>query len=295
MSTNGDHLFDDQDVIALVSDVRRRRNDSTFKTASHPTIFHEILNSNLPESEKSVSRLWQDGQVVVLAGTLTTATALAEISFHLLEQPDEMRKLKAELSAAIPDPSQLPPVAKLEQLPYLTAIIKEGLRLSNGISTRLQRVPTEETLMYTAKVPGKDGRLTGRKQYALQRGTVISMTGMMIHLSPDYFDDPMEFRPQRWISNPELAKYFVPFARGTRQCAGINLAYAELYLALAAIFRRYGSREVSFPDDKGWLELYQTTRRDLEIVGDGVTPIYRPDSKGVRVQVRCKRGVEGIE
>jgi cytochrome P450 len=248
------------------------------------TIFHEILNSDLPEEEKSFDRLWQDGTVTVIAGTLTTAACLSEVTYHLLRQPNELRKLKEELANAIPHTGTLPATAKLEQLPYLTAVIKEGLRISNGISTRLQRIATQETLVYTDKTQSKKGGKKD-KQYVLKPGIPLSCTGMLIHLSPEYFKDPMEFRPQRWIENPGLDKYLVPFSRGTRQCAGINLAYAEIYLALAMVFSQYGSKEVQFPGDKGWLELHKTTYRDIEIIGDGVTPLYHPDSNGVRIRV----------
>lgn len=37
------------------------------------TIFHELLNGSLPEQEKTVARLWQEGQIIVGAGTETTA------------------------------------------------------------------------------------------------------------------------------------------------------------------------------------------------------------------------------
>src|SRR6201999_551349 len=144
----------------------------------------------------------------------------------------------------------LPEIAKLEQLPYLIAVIKEGLRLSSGISTRLQRIATDETLIYTAKIRGDSTDTVVEKQYVLRPGIPLSMTGLLIHHSPTYFEDPMVFRPQRWIDDPTLDNYLVPFSRGTRACVGINLAYAELYLTVAAVFSQYGSREVRFPKDK---------------------------------------------
>ncbi len=56
-----------------------------------------------------------------------------------------------------------------------------------------------------------------------------------------------------------------------RQCLGINLANAELYLTLATIFRRFD------------IELYETTARDAEIAHDYFVPHGHADSKGVRV------------
>jgi hypothetical protein len=65
------------------------------------------------------------------------ATALSEITYHLLCQLRNLTKLKEELASAMPDPTQLPPVGRLEQHSYLKAIVKKELRLSSGISTRL--------------------------------------------------------------------------------------------------------------------------------------------------------------
>jgi cytochrome P450 len=276
-----------QDVIRHVADIYSHRNDPDSKYHSQVTVFHEILQSDLPEREKVTDRLWQDGQVTVIAGTLTTAAALAEITFHLLDQPMELQKLKTELDRIISDPDHLPETAKLEQLPYLTGVIKEGLRLSSGISTRLQRIATEDTLVFTAKSPkgDRDGANGTEKTYILRPGIPLSMTGLLIHHSPTYFEDPMGFRPQRWVDDKSLNKYLVPFSRGTRACVGISLAYTELYLTIAAIFCQYGSRDVHSPNDKGWLELYKTTRRDLDIVGDGVTPLYRDGTNGVVIKV----------
>jgi cytochrome P450 len=289
----------EQDVIRHVSEIYAHRGDPDSKYNSQTTIFHAILQGDLPEKEKSPDRLWQDGQVVVIAGTLTTAAALSEITYHLLRQPSELRTLKHELANAMPDDPTAPlDTVKLEQLPYLSAVIKEGLRLSSGISTRLQRIATDETLIYTAKTrtPTRDdskksttstSTVVAEKQYVLRPGIPLSMTGLLIHHSPTYFADPMTFRPQRWIDDPGLEAYLVPFSRGTRACVGLNLAYAELYATVATVFRRYGSPEVRFPEDTGFLELYDTSYKDIEIIGDGVTPLYRPDSKGVRITVHA--------
>ncbi|KAK3321170.1 cytochrome P450 [Cercophora scortea] len=125
------------------------------KTVSHPTIFHEILNSKLPPAEKSFDRLWQDGQVTVVAGTLTTAWALSVTHYHLLATPSALKKLKTELVSAIPDPSVPVPLASLEQLPYLSAVIQESLRLSCGVSTRLQRIAPDEAMRFTDPISGR--------------------------------------------------------------------------------------------------------------------------------------------
>jgi cytochrome P450 len=233
------------------------------------------LNSKLPPEEKTSTRLWQDGQVTVIAGTLTTAWALSVVTYHLLTVPNVLKKLKAELVSAIPDPSKSLPLSALEQLPYLTACIQEGLRLSCGVSSRLQRIAPDEDLIFN----------DGKKTWTIPRGTPVGMTSTLVHYDASIFPSPTSFLPERWIENPRLDKYLIAFSRGSRQCIGINLAYAELYLALSIIFRRYGSKDVRGEGDLGAFELFETTDKDWVIIGDGITPLTVPESKGIRVHV----------
>ena len=79
----------------------------------------------------------------------------------------------------------------------------------------------------------------------------------------------------------------MPFSRGTRQCIGINLAYAEIYLTLAMVFRSYGGagKEERMKGDLGGLELFDTEwARDSEAAGDGGAPLTK-GGRGVRVRV----------
>ncbi len=251
-----------------------KRDDS--KNADHRTIFYEILNSNLPLAEKSDERLAQDGQTVVVAGTLTTAWALCVAIFYLLSQPESLRKLKSELRDVMNSSTSPIALTELEQLPYLTGCIQESIRLSYGVSSRLQRIAPDETLIFN----------DGKKDWHIPPGTPVSMTSVLIHHDESVFPNSREFLPERWIQSPHLDKYLVSFSKGTRQCIGINLAYAELYLALTRIFKAYGSKEVQTEGDLGYLELFETMVHDVELARDLFIPVVREGSKGVRVTVQ---------
>lgn len=97
------------------------------------------------------------------------------------------------------------------------------------------------------------------------------MTSLLQHKDGSKFSDPSVFDPDRWLNNKSIEKYLVPFSKGTRQCLGINLATAEIYLTLATVFRRVN------------MELYETTARDAEIEDDFFIPHGHADSKGVRI------------
>ena len=136
--------------------------------------------------------------------------------------------------------------------------------MSYGVSSRLQRVSPDAPLNF--------------HEWMIPPGTPVGMTSIFIHENPTIFPEPKEFRPERWLkghnSKELLDKYLVNFSNGTRACLGMNLAYAEIYLTLAAVFRRFD------------LELFETTREDVDIVHDFFNPSARLDSKGVRVRVK---------
>jgi cytochrome P450 len=136
-------------------------------------------------------------------------------------------------------------LATLEQLPYLTACIQEGLRLSYGTSTRLQRSCPNETLTFN----------DGKKDWAIPPRTPVSMTSVLIHHNEEIFPNSHSFIPERWLEQPHLDRYLVSFSKGSQQCISITLVYAEMYLALAKIFRYYRSKEARIADDLGYLEL----------------------------------------
>jgi cytochrome P450 len=246
------------------------------KGADHRTIFYEIINSDLPPKEKSDARLAQDGQTVVIAGTITTAWGLCIAVFYLLSQPETLKKLKEELQTVLKSPSSPITLAALEQLPFLTGCVQECIRLSYGVCTRLQRIAPDETLAFN----------DGNKDWYIPPGTPVSMTSVLIHHDESVFPNSRKFLPERWIGNPQLSKYLVSFSKGTRQCIGINLAYAELYVALARIFRAYGSEDIRFEGDAGYLELFDTTMYDVELTKDVFIPVGPDGSKGVRVLVK---------
>lgn len=92
----------------------------------HETVFEELLHSNLPPEELSLSRLQQEALTMVSAGISTTQFTMSVACFHVLDNPSIYRQLCQELMKAFPDPTMQPTWLELEKLPYLTAVIQEG-------------------------------------------------------------------------------------------------------------------------------------------------------------------------
>lgn len=112
------------------------------------TVFEEVLKSDLPPAEKDVDHLTDNGFVLVAAGGDTSARLLTNLAYHVLSNDDIMKKLKAELHAAIPNPAILPAWREFEALSYLRAVIKESLRIAGLLTTRLTQIAPDEDLQY---------------------------------------------------------------------------------------------------------------------------------------------------
>jgi cytochrome P450 len=102
-----------------VSSILRHEKESEY----HKTIFHELRDSDLPTQEKTLERLSDEGNILIGAGSKTTAQILAILSYHLISNPDIMAKLRQELDTVMPDLNTPIKWQQLEQLPYLVSLL----------------------------------------------------------------------------------------------------------------------------------------------------------------------------
>jgi cytochrome P450 len=129
--------------------VKKEIKDNAGTDISEKTIFHSLLmNPNVPDHDRTDDRMAEEARILLLGGTDTTAMTLSAITYQILANPSIFKKLKAELTQAIPDPDSLPVAAQIEALPYLTAVIEEGIRLHPAATTRQERIAPDEDLIY---------------------------------------------------------------------------------------------------------------------------------------------------
>ncbi len=150
---------------------------------------------------------------LMFAGTDSTGMNLATICFMLAKEPEKYARLRKEILERKPDETEL------QTLPYLRGVVREGLRLSMANPSRLPRI-----------VPPKGYTFNG---IFLPAGTIVSCTPFELHMNPDVFENPNDFRPERW-ENPtsEMTRDSIWFGLGTRQCIARNLANVELFCAV---------------------------------------------------------------
>ncbi|TGJ85535.1 hypothetical protein E0Z10_g3217 [Xylaria hypoxylon] len=202
--------------------------NSKDKKETPRTMVNEILESKLSPGDKTVERIYEDLSTISNAAFETTASVLRPVLFHVFSNPRILRQLRAEL-----DSVQTTELKTLEQLPYLTSVLKEGLRLGGGLSTRLQRV-SEKDLFYG--------------EWRIPAGHPVGMTPLLTHTDDDLHHNAKSFFPERWMdaeTKKRCEQGFVPFSKGSRICLGMHLAWAELYIVVATLVQRF---DFAFPN-----------------------------------------------
>lgn len=160
----------------------------------------------------------------ILAGSDSTATSIRMTFLLLLTNPRVYNKLQAEVDNAVANGNVTFPIVQNSEamkLPYLQAVIKEGLRLwqpLNGIVTKDS--PKEGVTINGVYIPGN---------------TQVCLSQHSMMRRKDLFGpDPDIFRPERWLdSNSDHVKeqeriWDLSFSTGRFSCLGKGIALMEL-------------------------------------------------------------------
>lgn len=117
--------------------------------------------------------------------------------------------------------------------------------------------------------------------YTIPPGVPVSLSAYIQHHDERIFPSSQIFDPERWLGNSQasrtdkpLLKYLVSFSKGSRNCLGMNLAYAQLYIGLATVFRRVN------------MELFETQRDAVDMAADYFVLVPKAGTQGVRVLIK---------
>ena len=115
--------------ILFIEDLIRKQVErllSTTKDAkAESTIFDALLDPAVPAEEKTADRLTDQGHMLLVAGTETTANTLTTIAFHLLKNPRLLADLREEQKVAMSAPGSPLTWSSLEKLPFLVKLTIE--------------------------------------------------------------------------------------------------------------------------------------------------------------------------
>jgi cytochrome P450 len=158
---------------------------------------------------------------LLFAGHETTALSLTWIFIPLLQNPNVLKKLLAEINSVVGDNPITPEM--IPKLTYLDATIKESMRVNNlfPIVARKTIEPLE------------------LKGYEIPVGATVAPCNMILHHLDSIYPEPLTFRPERFLEESNSHPYsWLPFGGGNRRCIGMAFALYEMKIILASILPR---------------------------------------------------------
>jgi cytochrome P450 len=169
----------------------------------------------------------------LFAGHETTALALTYAFLEIAKREDVSDRLDAEHADVLG--GEPPGVRDVPELDATDRVVDETLRL----------YPPAYIFFREA---AEDVRLGG---YRIPAGTKLSLPPFYVHTDDRWYDDPHEFRPQRWAGdlNERVPDYaYFPFGGGPRHCIGMRFATMELKSVIPTVAQRVDLELLSDPD-----------------------------------------------
>ncbi|MFI0977574.1 cytochrome P450 [Streptomyces sp. NPDC021093] len=158
---------------------------------------------------------------VLTGGTTTAANGMSMALYWMHHRPDVAERLTAELRALPADA----PALEIAQLPYLSAVCRESLRVPTV-------TPTSAARRVTAPFT--------EEGYHFPEGTEIIVAIHLAHHDEQTYPDHARFRPERFLGRPADHMRYLPFGIGAHRCLGAQLTELEMKLTLAEALRLDG-------------------------------------------------------
>ncbi|KAI0146233.1 cytochrome P450 [Xylariaceae sp. FL1272] len=229
------------------------------------SLFEIISSSTAPDEEKSAFRMSQEGVEMFMAAYTPGRTMMVGM-YYIHKDHCVLQKLRSELDHVKPDPSVNLSFSVVNTLPYLRAVVKEILRISFPVGTRLPMLCHKPIQFQDWTIPPYTG---------------ISVNHRDLLFDPEVFTDPLTFNPERWLdpTNPiDEKKYNIPFGKGARGCPSKEFATQFIQLTIATLVQRFEFKM----GDTIW-------ERDLAISTESILTAPSSASKGIKLGLLSQR------
>lgn len=174
-------------------------------------------DDGLPFSDKYLRDIIMN---FIIAGRDTTAQTLTWMFYLLSQHPDVRQQVADEIKDELK--GGLPTYDNVQQLKCLERVIDETLRLYPPVPVDGKSAVNDDVLPDGTFIPA---------------GSDIAYSPWVLGRHPDYWADPLSFKPDRWLGSehnggkpvPTVGTLpFIPFNYGPRTCLGIKMAYLEV-------------------------------------------------------------------
>jgi len=146
----------------------------------------------------------------------TCQTALAWTLILLAQHPKVVTALTEEIDGV---GGGLPTMDRIDTLPLLDAVTKEGMRLFPPVPIQFRR-STAETVLGAARIPF---------------GMRVLTSAFLINRDPALYDEPDKFKPERWRGMDRSPHEYPVFGAGSHLCPGALFGNQMVKIALSAI------------------------------------------------------------
>jgi len=243
-------------VEEVISEARRKlKSNDTVKNnrdATKPfsgehgriSLLQRLLDAENSAAKKSarksleIHELRDEIKTFLLAGHETTSTWCYWAIFALCKFPDIQEKVFQDVYKHSPKGKTSDiTMQSIEKMSYFNAFMKEVLRMYPPVGMIIRYSVKDENLKGVT-VPG---------------GTRFVIPIHLLHRHPNYWKDPDDFRPERWMGEEHPSSHknaFMPFSYGPRNCIGYYFAEMEAKLLMAPLIRHFSYRMAPSVQDK---------------------------------------------
>ncbi|GAM37655.1 cytochrome P450 monooxygenase [Talaromyces pinophilus] len=169
----------------------------------------EALVRKKEELNLSIDQLISNAQILMTAGSETSASLLSAVTYFLLQNPAAYQKLTNEVRSSFSSEKEIN-ISSVKQLAYMIACLNEALRMYPPVAVGLPRV-----------VPGGGVQILG--QYIPEQ-TFVAIPQWALYHREEYFAEPNAFHPERFLNDPKFSNDrrdgIHPFSLGARSCLG---------------------------------------------------------------------------
>jgi len=183
-----------------------------------------ILLTNSKENKLSKAEMIDNYMGMFLAGQDTTGHLMSSCLYCFATNSEYLQRVRAEIKENVKDIKN-PSYEEVNKLEFLTACVKETLRLYTPVSFNFYREAIADHNLDDVKV---------------KKGTIVTSSFRGPARNAKYFPKPEEFYPERWLENQNFEPFaYLPFWSGTRNCLGQHLAMLETKMVLIQILGQF--------------------------------------------------------
>ncbi|KAJ6847125.1 cytochrome P450 CYP82D47-like [Iris pallida] len=222
----------DLDVLltSLLEEHRRRKlSEKDYADQDFMDMMITTLDQDAEFSEFDADKVIKATSLaMIFGGTDNTTNSMALTLAALLSNPDVLKRVQDELGIHVGE-NRVVESSDIENLTYLRAVVKEAFRLYPSAQLNVPHEATEECEIQGFRVPA---------------GTQVIVNIWKLHRDPRVWPDPLEFRPERFMSGSNVdvrGQHFelIPFGSGRRACPGISFSLQVIQLTLARLVQGF--------------------------------------------------------